>query len=45
MSSKLKVAIIGGGMGGLCLAIALLRSGITVDIFEQAVCDFARRSL
>lgn len=39
MSTKLKVAIIGGGMGGLCLAVALLRAGITIDIFEQAVDD------
>jgi salicylate hydroxylase len=30
------VAIIGGGLGGLCLAIALLRRGIRVKIYEQA---------
>ncbi|KAF8590394.1 FAD/NAD(P)-binding domain-containing protein [Ramaria rubella] len=31
-----KVAIIGGGMGGLALAVGLIRGGIKVDIFEQA---------
>lgn len=38
MEKGLKVAIVGGGMGGLCLAVALMRSGIAIDIFEQAVC-------
>ena len=31
------VAIIGGGMGGLALAVGLIRGGVKVDIFEQAV--------
>jgi len=31
-----KVAIAGGGIGGLTAAIALLRQGIEVDVFEQA---------
>jgi len=32
-----KVAIMGGGIGGLVLALGLARGGIHVDIFEQAV--------
>jgi len=32
----LKVAIIGGGVGGLTAAIALVRKGIEVEIYEQA---------
>ena len=31
-----KVAIVGGGIGGLTAALALLRSGIDVDVYEQA---------
>lgn len=34
--SHLEFAIIGGGVAGLTLAIALLRRGLKVDIFEQA---------
>lgn len=30
------VAVIGGGIGGLCLTIALLRRGIPVKVYEQA---------
>src|SRR5580700_10870033 len=30
------VAIVGGGIGGLTAALALLRRGIDVDVFEQA---------
>src|SRR5262245_2259353 len=30
------IAIVGGGIGGLTAALALLRSGIAVDIYEQA---------
>ncbi|KAF8585330.1 FAD/NAD(P)-binding domain-containing protein [Ramaria rubella] len=30
------VAIIGGGIGGLALAVGLIRGGVKVDIFEQA---------
>jgi salicylate hydroxylase len=33
------VAIIGGGMGGLALAVGLVRGGIKVDIYEQAVTE------
>ena len=31
-----KVAIVGGGIGGLTAALALLRAGIEVDVYEQA---------
>ncbi|EIN03927.1 FAD/NAD(P)-binding domain-containing protein [Punctularia strigosozonata HHB-11173 SS5] len=34
--SGITVAIIGGGIGGICAAIALGRSGYDVHIFEQA---------
>jgi salicylate hydroxylase len=30
------IAIVGGGIGGLAAALALLRRGIEVDVFEQA---------
>src|ERR1700704_4046468 len=32
----LKVAIIGGGIGGLAAALALLRHGVDVDVYEQS---------
>lgn len=31
------MAVIGAGMGGLALAVGLIRGGIKVDIYEQAV--------
>ena len=31
-----KVAVIGGGIGGLAAALALIRRGIGVDVYEQA---------
>jgi salicylate hydroxylase len=31
-----KVAIVGGGIGGLTAALALMRQGIEVDVYEQA---------
>jgi salicylate hydroxylase len=31
-----KVAIVGGGIGGLAAALALLREGFDVDVYEQA---------
>ena len=34
--TKLSVAIVGAGMGGLATAAALHRSGISVDVYEQA---------
>ena len=34
--SKLHVAIVGAGIGGLAAALAMLRAGLEVDIFEQA---------
>ena len=33
----MKVLIIGGGAGGLCLAHGLLKTGIEVQVFEQQV--------
>ena len=33
---SLKVAVIGGGIGGLAAALALLRRGIDVDVYEQS---------
>ena len=35
-ATTFSVAIIGGGIGGLCLTIALLRRGIPVKVYEQA---------
>jgi salicylate hydroxylase len=35
MASTLRVAIIGGGIGGLTLALALCERGITADVYEQ----------
>jgi salicylate hydroxylase len=32
----LKIAVIGGGIGGLTAALALLRRGIDVDVYEQS---------
>ena len=32
-----KVAIVGGGLCGLALAVGLLKAGIDVEIFEAAV--------
>ena len=34
--SKANIAIVGGGIGGLTAALALLRRGIDVDVYEQA---------
>lgn len=30
------VAIVGGGISGVCLAIALVNRGIKIQLFEQA---------
>ena len=35
-SGTMKVAIVGGGVGGLTAALALARKGIEVEVFEQA---------
>jgi salicylate hydroxylase len=35
MASTLRVAIIGGGIGGLTLALALRERGLTADVYEQ----------
>ncbi len=34
--NKSNIAIVGGGIGGLAAALALLRRGIDVDVYEQA---------
>jgi salicylate hydroxylase len=36
MTSSDKVLIIGGGIGGLALALALIRGGVEVAVYEQA---------
>jgi salicylate hydroxylase len=36
MAATPRVLIAGGGIGGLCAALALLRHGIDVQVFEQA---------
>ncbi len=30
------IAVVGGGIGGLTAALALIRRGIDVDVYEQA---------
>jgi salicylate hydroxylase len=36
MSKRIRVAIIGGGTGGLCLAQALHRAGVSVAVYERS---------
>ncbi len=36
MDHDTDVAVVGGGLGGLTLAIGLLRAGVAVEVFEQA---------
>jgi salicylate hydroxylase len=36
VSARNSIAIVGGGIGGLAAALALLREGIDVDVYEQA---------
>src|SRR5713101_4934980 len=33
---QLRIAVIGGGIGGLTAALALRRAGFAVDVYEQA---------
>jgi len=35
-SGPLRIAVIGGGIGGLTAALALLQSGFEVEVYEQA---------
>jgi salicylate hydroxylase len=35
-AAPLKIAVIGGGIGGLSAAVALRRAGFAVDVYEQA---------
>src|SRR5687768_14407616 len=34
--APLRVAVIGGGIGGLSAALSLLQAGFAVDVYEQA---------
>jgi salicylate hydroxylase len=36
MSRRFRIAIVGGGIGGLTLAVALRQRGIEADVYEQA---------
>jgi salicylate hydroxylase len=36
MTSALRIAVIGGGIGGLAAAVSLHRAGFAVDVYEQA---------
>ena len=36
MSRRIRIAIVGGGIGGLTLAMALRQRGIDADVYEQA---------
>jgi salicylate hydroxylase len=36
MAKKFQIAIVGGGIGGLTLAVALRQHGIEADVYEQA---------
>ncbi len=36
MGDRLRVAVIGGGLGGLAAGLALLRNGLDVTVYEQA---------
>ena len=37
LSKDFKVAVVGGGISGLFLAVALVQVGVYVEIFEAAV--------
>jgi salicylate hydroxylase len=36
MAMTLRIAIVGGGIGGLTLAVALRQRGVEADVYEQA---------
>ena len=35
-SAPLRIAVIGGGLGGLSAAVALYQAGFAVEVYEQA---------
>src|SRR5271170_2273963 len=35
-ASQFKIIVIGGGLGGLTFALACLRYGVSIDLYEQA---------
>jgi 2-polyprenyl-6-methoxyphenol hydroxylase-like FAD-dependent oxidoreductase len=43
MTADLHVIVIGGGIGGLCLAQGLRRSGVAVTVFERDEAPDSRR--
>jgi 2-polyprenyl-6-methoxyphenol hydroxylase-like FAD-dependent oxidoreductase len=42
MTNELRVLVIGGGIGGLCLAQGLKKAGIKVDVYERDLSPNAR---
>lgn len=42
MSKRIRVAVIGGGIGGLCLAQGLVKAGIDVTVYERDRSSTAR---
>lgn len=36
MSPQFKIIVVGGGLGGLTFALACIRYGISIDVYEQA---------
>ena len=37
--SGLRVAVAGGGLGGLCLAQGLHKAGVSVVVYERGACS------
>lgn len=36
---KYSIAVVGGGIGGLCTIIGLLQQGVAVDVYEGELCS------